>query len=117
MNEIINRFLLAGEKFIPEMHLKQPEFKYSASALFTKNKERIKKLKKQDIQDILIHELDKASFHHDLAYRDFEDLYRRTSADKILRDKAFNIAKDPKSDGYQCGLIHWFINFLVKNVW
>ena len=42
MNEIINRFLLAGEKFMPEMHLKQPEFKYSASALFTKNKKRIK---------------------------------------------------------------------------
>ena len=114
MNEIINRFLLAGETFIPEMHLKQPEFKYRASALFTKNKERIKKLKKQDIQDILIHELDKASFHHDLAYRDFKDLYRRTSADKILRDKAFNIAKDPKSDGYQRGLASVVYKFFDK---
>ena len=115
MNETINRFLLARETFMPEMHLKQPEFKYSASALFTKNKERIKKLKKQDIQDILIHELDKASFHHDMAYRDFKDLYRRTSADKILSDKAFNIAKDPKSDGYQRGLAEELHKPMIRN--
>ena len=54
MNEIINKFLSAGDKFMPEMHLRQPRLTYSACALFPKNKERIKKLKKQEIQDIFI---------------------------------------------------------------
>ena len=49
MNEIVNRFLLAGGNFMPEMHLKQPGFNYSACGPFTKNKERIKNLKKQEI--------------------------------------------------------------------
>ena len=43
MNKIVNKFLLAGDKFMPEMHLKQPEFDYSDCGTFTKNKERIKK--------------------------------------------------------------------------
>ena len=45
MNEIVNKFLLAGDKFMPEMHLKQPGFTYSACGPFTKNKERIQKFK------------------------------------------------------------------------
>ena len=45
INEIVNNFLLAGDKFMPEMHLKQPGFIYSASGPFTKNKERIQKFK------------------------------------------------------------------------
>ena len=48
--------------------------------------------------------MDKACFQHDIVYRDFKDLTRRTASDKILRDKAFNIAKNPKYDGYQRGL-------------
>ena len=52
MNEIVNKFLLAGDKFMPEIHLKQPGFTYSACGPFTKNKERIQKLKKQKIQAI-----------------------------------------------------------------
>ena len=52
MNEIVNKSLLAGDKFMPEMHLKQPGFTYSACGPFTKNKERIQNLKKQDIQAI-----------------------------------------------------------------
>ena len=43
MNEIINKFLLVGDKFMPEMHLRQPGFTYSACGPFTKNKERIDK--------------------------------------------------------------------------
>ena len=54
MNEIVNKFLLAGVKFMPVMHLRQPGFTYSAYDLFTKTKERRKKLKKQDIRDIFI---------------------------------------------------------------
>ena len=47
MNKIVSKFLLAGDKFIPEMNLKQPGFTYSACEPFTKNKERIQKLKKK----------------------------------------------------------------------
>ena len=43
MNEIVNKFLLVGNKFMPEMHLKQLGFTYSACGLFTKNKESIEK--------------------------------------------------------------------------
>ena len=46
MNEMVNKFLLVGHKFMPEMHLKQPWFAYSACGPFTKNKERIQKSKK-----------------------------------------------------------------------
>ena len=53
MNEMINKFLLAGYKFMPEIHLRQPRFRYSACGSFTKNKET-KKLKKQEIQDMSI---------------------------------------------------------------
>ena len=52
MNEAVNKFLLAGDKSMPEMHLKQPGFTYSACGPFTKNKERIQNLKKQEIQAI-----------------------------------------------------------------
>ena len=45
MNEIVNKFLLVGEKFMSEIHLRQPGFTYSASGSFTKNKERIQKFK------------------------------------------------------------------------
>ena len=105
MNEIVNKFLLAGDKFMPEMHLKQPRFTYSACGPFTKNKERIQKFKETgDTSYIYKNELDKACFQHDTAYGDFKDLKRRRTSEKVLRDKAFNIAKKPKYDGYQKGL-------------
>ena len=50
MNEIINKFLLVGDTFMPEMHLKQPGFTYSACGPFTKNKERIEKFMQTGIQ-------------------------------------------------------------------
>ena len=71
MNELVNKFLLARDKFMPEMHLKQPGFTYSVCGPFTKNKERIQNLKKQEILSIFTNELDKASFQHDMVYRDF----------------------------------------------
>ena len=45
MNEIVNRFLLVGDKLMPEMHLNQPGFTYSACESFTKNKVKIGKFK------------------------------------------------------------------------
>ena len=66
MNEIVNTFLLAGDKFMPEMHLKQPGFTYSACGSFTKNKERIQKFKEAgDTSYIYKNELDKACYQHD----------------------------------------------------
>ena len=116
LNETVNKFLLAGDKFMPEMHLKQPEFTYSACGPLTKNKERIQKFKETgDTSYIYKNELDKACFQHDMAYRDFKDLKRRTFSDKGLRDKAFNIAKTPKYDGYQRELALCFINLLIKS--
>ena len=115
MNEIVNKFLLAGDKFIPGMHLKQPGFIYSACGPFTKNKERIQKFKVTgDTSYIYKNELDKAGFQHDMAYEDFKDLKRRTFSDKILTDKAFKIAKNPKYDGYQRGLASMVYKFFDK---
>ena len=88
MNEIINKFLLTGDKFMSEMHLKQPGFTYSACGPFTKNKERI--------------------------HGNFRDLAKRTAADKVLKDRAFNIASDKKYDGYQRGLASMLYKFFDK---
>ena len=115
MNEIVNKFLLAGDKFMPEMHLRQPQFVYSACGPFTKNKERIQKFKETgDTSYIYKNELDKACFQHDMAYGDFKDLAKRTAADKVLRDKAFKIASDQKYDRYQRGLASMVYKFVDK---
>ena len=114
MNEIVNKFLLADDKFMPKMHLKQPRFTYSACGPFTKNKERIKKFKETgDTSYIYKKELDKACFQHNMAHGDFKDL-KRTFSDKFLRDKAFNVAKNPKYDGCQRGLAPMVYNFFDK---
>ena len=73
MNEIVNKCLLTGDKFMPEMHLKQPGFTYSAWRTFTKNKERIQKFKKtSDLRYICKNELDKVCFQHVMAYGDLK---------------------------------------------
>ena len=90
-------------------------FAYSASGPFTKNKERIQTFKETgDTNYIYKNELDKACFQHDMAYGDFKNLARRTAGDKVLRDKAFKIASDPKYDGYQRGLASIVYNFFDK---
>ena len=115
MNEIFNKFLLGGDKFMPKMHLKQPGFTYSACRPFTKSKERIQKRKETgDTKYIYRNEFDKPCFQHDMAYGDFKDLARRTASDKVLRDKAFDIAKNPKYDGYQRGLASIVYKFFDK---
>ena len=99
MNDIVNKFLLAGDKFMPEIYLKQPGFTYSDCGPFTKNKGRIQKFKETgDTKYIYKNELDKACFQHDMAYGGFKDLARGTASDEVLRDKAFN-----------------FINHLLEN--
>ena len=106
INNVINKFLLAGDKFMPKMHLRQHQFVYSACGPFNRHKERIKKLKQtSDTRYIYRNELDKACFQHDSAYADHKDLINRTKSDKFLRDKAYNIASNPEYDGYQRGLV------------
>ena len=102
MNAIINKFLLTGDKFMPEMYLRQSGFTYSACGPFTKHTERINRfMNTGDTKFIYRNDLDKACFQHDSAYADSKDLVKRTQSDKILRDKSFNIAKNPSCDGYQ----------------
>ena len=116
MNKIVNTFLLAGDKFMPEMPFKQPGFTYSACRTFTKNEERIQKFKETgDTSYIYKSELEKAYFQHDMAYEDFKDLKRRTVSNKILRDKAFNILKMLNMMDIKEGLLLWFIKFLIKS--
>ena len=100
--ENINKILLAGDKFMSEMHIKHAGFTYSPCGPFTKNKERIQKFKeKGDSRYMYRNQLYKACFQHDKAYEDFKDFGIRPSSYKVLTDNAFNIAKNPKYDGYQ----------------
>ena len=86
MNNIINTFLLVGDKFMPEMHLRQPQFTYSACRPFTKHKQRIQKFKETgDTNYIYKNELDKACFGQDTACSDSKDLAKRTVADKNFK--------------------------------
>ena len=123
MSEIINKFLLVGDKFMPEMHLKQPTslnksgFTYSACGTFTKNKEGIEKFMQTGNTDFIYkNQLDKACFQHDMAYGKSKDLVKRTQSDKVLKDKAFKIANNPNYDGYQRGLASMVYKFLIKSL-
>ena len=78
MNQIVNKFLLAEDKFMPEMHLRQPGFTYSACGPFTRNKQRIQKyMQTGDTNYIYRNALDKACFQHDMAYGKYKDLEKR----------------------------------------
>ena len=111
MDQIINKFLLAGDKFMPEIHLKQPEFTYYACSSLTKQKEQIQT---GDTNHIYKNELDKACFPHDAAYSDSKDLARRTISHNILKNRAYEIAKNPKYDGYKRELGSMVCNFFDK---
>ena len=77
MNEIVKKFLLARDKFMPEMHLRQLRFTYSACGPFTKNKERMQKFEAAGSSRFIYQtELDKACVQHDLACGDFKHLQR-----------------------------------------
>ena len=104
MSEIVNEFLLAGDKLMPGMHLRQPGFTYSACRPFAKNKERIQKFEETGYSRYNYqNELDKACFQYDMVCEDFKDLSRRSASEKVLHNRAFNFSKNPKYDRYQCG--------------
>ena len=105
MNEIVNKCLLVGDKFMPEMHLKQPTlldksgFTYSVCGLFSKNKERIEQfMQTGNTNYIYKNDLDKACFQHDMAYGKYKHLTKRTQSDKVLRYKATQNMMDIKQD-------------------
>ena len=96
------------DKFLPELHLRQPEFTYSACGTFTKHHERVKKFKETgNLKHVYKNEIDKACFSHDAAYSDSKDLA------KILKDNAYEIAINPKYDDYQkvlTGMVYKFFD-------
>ena len=111
----MNKFLPVGDKFMPEMHLKQPGFTYGASGPFNKNKKRIQKfMQTRNTNFIYKNELDKACFQHDIAYGKTKDSVKRTQSDKVLKDKAFKIGSDPNYDGNQRGLASGIAFFRKK---
>ena len=115
MNEFVIKFLLGRDRFMPEMHLKQPVFTYNACGPFTKNEEKIEKfIQTGDTNFIYKNELDKPCFQHDMAYGKTKDLVKRTQSDKVLKDKAFKIASDLNYDGYQRGLASMVYKFFDK---
>ena len=100
---------------MPEMHLKQPGFTYSACGSFTKNKERIQRfIQTGNINHIYRNDLDKACFQHDMTYGRYKDLPKKTESDKVLKDQGFKIASNPKYDGYQRGLASMVYKFFDK---
>ena len=102
-NSIINKFLLAGDKFMPELHLVDPIVKkYSACGPFTKHTQGIQDfLNTGKLSYIYKNDLDKACFQRDMAYNKFKDLEKRTQSDIVLKNKAFKIASNPKYNGYE----------------
>ena len=112
MNKVVNKFLLTAYKCMPEAHLRDLKVgTYSACGPFTRHEDRINRFIETGDTDILYkNELDKACFAHD----DSKDLNERTAADKTLRDKAYEMAKDPKYEGAQRSLASMVYKFFNK---
>ena len=97
--------LLNADKFMPEFHLRQPRFTYSACRPFTKHCERIQIFKEADnLKRINENELDKACFALDATYSESKSFSERTVSDKMLRGRAYEIAISPKYDRYKKGV-------------
>ena len=115
MNQIINIFLLVGDKFMPETHLRQPGYTYSACGPFTRNKQTIQKfMQLGDTNYLYKNELDKACFEFNMGYGKCKDLQRRTQSGNVLKEIDFEIANNPNYDGYQRRLASMFYKFFDK---
>ena len=77
----MNKFLLIGDKFMPELHLRQPGFTYSACGPFTKHREKFRET--GNLKHFYRNELDEACFPHGGAYSDSKDLAKTNISDKI----------------------------------
>ena len=101
---------MIGDKFIQEFHLKQPGFTYRAYEPFTKHHGKTQKFRETgNLKHLFRKELDKVCFAHDAVYSD-KDLAKRTISNKILKDRAYEIAGDDKYDWYQI----WSISLLTR---
>ena len=108
--------MLTGDKFTLELYLRRPGFTYSAFGLFTKHHECIQKFKETgNLNYIYKNELEKSCFAHDAAYADSKDLAKRTVSDKVSKDRAYDIALNPKYDRYQRGFIYLFIYLFISH--
>ena len=116
-SDIINKFLLIGDKFMPEMHLwDRKAKKYSACGPFTRHQKRWK-MEDGRSSHILKNRLDAACFQHDSAYAKYKDRANRRKSDIVLKNKALKIATDPRVNGYQRGLafmVYKFFNERTK---
>ena len=111
----INKFLLTGDTFMPELHLKQPGFTYGACESFAKHCKRIQNFRETgNLKYLYRNELDRTRFVHDAAYSDSEDLAKITISDKILKERAYEIARNRNYDGYQRALASMVYNFFDK---
>ena len=100
---------------MPEMHLEQMDLFIVLVDPLQKQRKNSKIKKARDKNYIYKNELDEAYFQHDMAYGDFKDLARRTTFDKILRGKSFNISKNPKYHGYQRSLAAINYKLVIKS--
>ena len=102
MNKIVNKFLLAEDKFMSELDLKQPEFTYRTCGPFTTHGKRIQEFKEIcHLKHIYKNDLDKACSANDAPYSDSKDLAKRIISDKILKDITYEIATNIKFDGFE----------------
>ena len=115
MNKIVNTFLLTGDKFLSKLHLRQPGFTCGDCGPFTKYCERIRKFKETSYVNYMYKNgLYKACLAHGAPYCDSKDLAKRTISDKILKDRAYEIAINPKYDSYQRVLASMVYKFFDK---
>ena len=118
-SDIINKFLLIGDKFMPEIHLWDPKVKkYSACAPFTRHQQRINDFMKDGrISHIAKNKLEAVCFQHDSAYAKHKDRLNRKQSDIVLKNKALKIATDPEVNGYQrslAAMVYKFFNERTK---
>ena len=87
INKTVNKFLLAGDTFMPKLHLRQPRFTNSACRSFSKHRDRIQKFKENgNLKHLYRNEIDKTCFAHDAGYSDSKYLAKITFSDKVLKD-------------------------------
>ena len=119
MNEMISKFLLAVDKFMPEMNLRQAGFTYIAWGPFTKKKGRTQKPKETgDSKYIYQNEIDEACFQHDMAYKDFKvkGFLELELPNKYYMIKHFILLNIQNIMDINADLLQWFINFSIKSL-
>ena len=115
MNKIINKFLLTGDKFMAELHLKYPRVTYSACGPFTKHREKIQKFREtSNLQHLYRNKLDKACFPYDAAYSNNKDLAKKIISHKTLKDRSYEMSRNRGYYGYQRALASMVYKFFDK---